>query len=104
MGAMGVDSVSSVGASLAQLKATGLNARLGVTPMIGTNDTTTETFTLDDARILLTYAQANPNIVGLLTFWSIGRDNGGCSATVSPSCSGIQQKTWEFSQILKAFE
>ena len=104
MGAMGVDSVSSVGASLAQLKAAGLNARLGVTPMIGTNDTTTETFTLNDARILLTYAQANPNIVGLLTFWSIGRDNGGCSATVSPSCSGIQQKTWEFSQILKAFE
>jgi hypothetical protein len=102
-GAMGVDSVSALGAGWCQIKTAGLIARLGVTPMIGTNDTTTETFTLADARAVLAYAQANPNIVGLLTFWSISRDNGGCVATVSPTCSGIQQNAWDFSHIFSAF-
>ncbi len=102
-GAMGVNSVSAVGAAWAQLKYAGLNARLGVTPMIGTNDTVTETFMLADAQAVLAFAQANPNMVGLLSFWSAGRDNGGCKATVSPTCSGIEQKTWEFSHIFAAF-
>jgi hypothetical protein len=102
-GAMGVDSVSAVGAAWCQIKAAGLNARLGVTPMIGTNDTTTETFSLTDAQAVLAYAQANPNIVGLLAFWSVSRDNGGCKAVVSPTCSGIEQKEWDFSHIFAAF-
>ena len=103
-GAMGVDSVSALGAAWCQIKSAGLNARLGVTPMIGTNDTVTETFTLADAQTLLAYAQANPNMVGLITFWSVGRDNGGCTAVVSPTCSGIQQKSWDFSHIFAAFQ
>jgi chitinase len=103
-GAMGVDSVAALGAAWCQIKAAGLNARLGVTPMIGTNDTTTETFTLDDARVVLAYAQANPNIVGLVSFWSVSRDNGGCTAVVSPTCSGIQQNAWDFSRIFAAFQ
>lgn len=102
-GAMGPDSISSVGAAWCQMKAAGLNARIGITPMIGTNDTTTETFTLADAQVVYAYAQANPNIVGLLSFWSVGRDNGGCSAVVSPTCSGIQQNQWDFSRIFGAF-
>jgi hypothetical protein len=103
-GAMGVDSVSAVGAAWCQIKSAGLNARLGITPMIGTNDTTTETFLLSDAQAVLAYAQANPNIVGLLAFWSVSRDNGGCTALVSPTCSGIQQKAWDFSHIFATFQ
>jgi len=103
-GAMGVDAVSAAGAAWAQLKAAGLNARLGFTPMIGVNDTTTEVFGLEDAKAVFNYAQANPNMIGLLSFWSVGRDNGTCSGIVSPTCSGVVQKTWEFSSIFAAFK
>jgi chitinase len=86
------------------LKSLGLSARIGITPMIGVNDSAGETFTLDDAQVVLNYAQANSNAVGLLAFWSVGRDNGSCSRTVSPTCSGIKQNDWEFTRIFQKFQ
>lgn len=102
-GAMGVDAVAAAAGTLCQMKSLGMKARVGITPMIGVNDTTTEVFTLQDARTVLAYAQANSNDVALLSFWSVGRDYGGCSGVVSPICSGIQQNTWDFSRIFGAF-
>ncbi len=98
-GSMGVQSVSAAGAALVQLKAAGLNARIGITPMIGTNDTPGETFNLGDAQAVLAYAQANRDVVALLSFWSLGRDNGTCTATVNHLCSGIPQEEWAFSKV-----
>jgi hypothetical protein len=49
------------------------------------------------------YALANSNSVALLAFWSIGRDNGSCTAQVSAFCSGITQKDWEFTHIFQKF-
>jgi hypothetical protein len=103
MGAMGVNAVAGVAAAAAQIKMLGLNAQLGFTPMIGTNDTVSETFTLRDAMDVLMYAKANRN-VALLAFWSVGRDNGGCLATVSPTCSGISQAPYDFSHIFQSIE
>jgi len=103
-GGMGPNAVAAAAGALCQLKTLGLNARVGITPMIGVNDSAGETFTLDDARVVLDYAQANSNGVALLSFWSVGRDNGGCSGTVSPTCSGIPQKDWEFTRILQKFQ
>lgn len=103
-GAMGPDAVAAASGAMCQLKSIGLNARLGITPMIGVNDTAGETFTLDDAQIVINYAQANPNVVGLLAFWSVGRDNGSCSTPVSPLCSGIAQKDWAFTHIFQKFQ
>ncbi|GLZ35429.1 chitinase [Lentzea sp. NBRC 105346] len=78
-----------------------LKARLGLTPMIGKNDTGMTT-TQADARKVLAYAQTNH--VNRIGFWSVGRDNGGCpNGSVSPSCSGISQSTWEFTNIFKAY-
>ncbi|WP_186762801.1 glycoside hydrolase family 18 protein [Lentzea tibetensis] len=78
-----------------------LKARLGLTPMIGKNDTGMTT-TQSDARKVLAYAQANH--VNRIGFWSVGRDNGGCpTGQVSPSCSGISQANWEFTNIFKSF-
>jgi chitinase len=34
----------------------------------------------------------------------VGRDNGGCSGTVSPLCSGIAQKDWDFTRIFQKFQ
>src|SRR5271165_1542451 len=104
LGAMGPDAVAAASAAFCQLKSLGLNARVGITPMIGVNDSAGETFTLDDAQVVLNYAQANSNVVALLAFWSVGRDNGSCSGTVSPLCSGIAQKDWDFSRIFQKFK
>jgi hypothetical protein len=78
-----------------------LKRMLGLTPMIGKNDTGPTT-TQDVARQLLDYAQTNH--VGYIGFWSVGRDNGGCpNGSVSPTCSGIAQSTYEFTDIFTAF-
>ena len=103
-GAMGPNAVAAAAGALCQLKSLGLNARVGITPMIGVNDSAGETFTLDDAQVVLNYAQANSNAVALLSFWSVGRDNGSCSGTVSPTCSGIPQKDWDFTRIFQKFQ
>ncbi len=103
-GAMGPDAVAAASAASCQLKSLGLNARIGITPMIGVNDSAGETFTLDDAQVVLNYAQANSNVVALLAFWSVGRDNGSCSGTVSPLCSGLPQKEWDFTRIFQKFQ
>lgn len=101
-GAMGPDAVAAASAALCQMKSLGLDASVGITPMIGVNDSAGEIFTLDDARTVLAYAQASSK-VALLSFWSIGRDNGSCSANVSPTCSGISQGDWEFSRLFGKF-
>jgi chitinase len=102
-GAMGPNAVASASGAASQLKALGLSASIGITPMIGVNDTPGETFTLDDAQVVTSYALANSNTVTWLAFWSIGRDNGGCFGKVSPYCSGLPQKDWDFTHIFQKF-
>ena len=75
----------------------------GVTAMIGLNDVSPEVFTLNDAQTLYQFAVQNG--IGMLSMWSMTRDqscpNNG--AYVSPSCSGIAQTPWAFSQRFKTF-
>jgi hypothetical protein len=100
--------ISAANATLAQMKQiwpsksdADLKRMLGLTPMIGRNDTGPTT-TQAIARQILSYAQSNH--VGYIGFWSTGRDNGGCpNGGVSPTCSGISQSTYEFTNIFKAF-
>ena len=74
---------------------------LGVTPMIGRNFNG-KIFTQTHARKLVDWATSNH--IGLLAFWSAGRDNGGCpGGAVSPTCSSISQSTFEFTNIFKGF-
>lgn len=74
---------------------------LGVTPMIGRNFNG-RIFSLEDANQLV--AWANTNHIGLLAFWSVGRDNGSCpGGGVSPTCSSIPQPTYQFTNIFKYF-
>ncbi|MCO6006282.1 cellulose binding domain-containing protein [Actinoallomurus purpureus] len=107
-GSWGDALISAANATLGQMKQiwTGksdaeLKRMLGLTPMIGKNDTGPTT-TQAVAGQLLSYAQSNH--VGSIGFWSVGRDNGGCpNGSVSPTCSGISQSTYEFTNIFKAF-
>lgn len=79
------------------------STQLGITPMIGVNDSAGETFTLANASTVLTWAKNNN--VALLAFWSVNRDNGGCpgGGAASPSCSGVSQALWGFSKIFQGF-
>jgi hypothetical protein len=82
----------------------GLHAKVGITAMIGVNDSAKEVFRLEDAQAVMTYARSNADIVRL-SFWSVNRDNGSCadSTKAKPTCSGIRQNSWDFSRIFEGF-
>ncbi len=79
-------------------------AMVGVTPMIGVNDTTSEIFTPSDASQLVKFAASKH--LGMLAFWSAGRDRecpGGAKAYAEASCSSIAQSPFAFSKLFKRF-
>ncbi|MBM2618793.1 glycosyl hydrolase [Actinoplanes sp. LDG1-06] len=74
---------------------------LGVTPMIGVNDTGPVT-TAANVTTLLSYAGTKG--LGFVRFWSVNRDNGGCTdGSVSPTCSGIAQTEYQFTKQFAAY-
>lgn len=78
-----------------------LERRLGVTPMIGRNFNG-KVFDQSEARQLV--AWANANHIGLVAFWSAGRDNGSCpGGGISPTRSSIDQSDYEFTTIMRGF-
>jgi hypothetical protein len=101
-GGMGAAAISAIDGAREQLRELGLKTQFGITPMIGVNDSAQETFTLADAQQVVDYAKQHDD-VALLAFWSLGRDNGSCTATVSPTCSGIAQQDWAFTKIFLQF-
>ena len=104
-GQMGLDAIDAAIATESQIAALGLSAKLGVTPMIGVNDISSEVFSLADAQALLNYAQTDSNIVRL-AMWSVARDNGNSAGAhyASPDSSGIAQQPYAFSAIFHQFD
>ena len=90
-----------------QMKSLGLNAGLGITVLIGTNDESDETFLLHDARVVEAFAEKEKN-VQRLSFWEVSRDNGSCGNDPADlddnNCSSITQGNWTFSHIFEPFE
>jgi hypothetical protein len=82
-----------------------LNAKIGITPMIGVNDIASEVFTLADAQVLVDYAKTDPHIAEL-SMWSVARDNGNSAGAhfASSDSSGIAQHPFEFSGIFHQFD
>jgi chitinase len=103
-GRMGLNAVSAATATEAQILNAGLSSSVGVTPMIGVNDTNTEIFGLSDAQMLVEFAQTH-SYVSRLAIWSVSRDNGSCAGQTwaSPLCSGITQDDYAFSRIFEGF-
>jgi chitinase len=107
---MGPYAVDAMNATISQVAAlygaaksdAQVRAMIGVTPEIGLNDVTPEVFTLGDASMALSAAQSGG--IGMLTFWSTGRDQQ-CPGTpvVSGTCSGIIQSPWAFTNIFTLF-
>ncbi len=81
-----------------------LYAMIGVTPMIGLNDVTTEIFDQAAARELVTWAKAKG--IGRLAMWSLNRDQAnpaGAISYVENTSSSIVQQKFEFSKIFQTF-
>jgi chitinase len=66
-------------------------SKIAVTPMIGMNDTTSETFTAADVDTLTAYAVSN-GLAGL-HFWSLDRDTPCNDTYASPTCDSISSAT-----------
>ena len=76
---------------------------VGITPMIGQNDSPGEVFSLSNAQQVLAFAQQKK--IGELAFWEVSRDNGNCagSTTASDTCSGVSQSIYAFINAFKSF-
>jgi chitinase len=107
---MGAEAIKAANALFGKLKGmypTKTTAQLwsmvGLTNLIGQNDTAGEIFTLNDAKQVLAFAQQKH--IGLLSMWEVSRDNGSCPGNRSDqdTCSGLAQSTNAFTNIFKAF-
>jgi hypothetical protein len=107
MGAAATSAATALQSQLAGIypskTATQLWAMEGITPMIGQNDSQGEVFSMNDAQSVLSFATSHS--IAELSFWSAGRDNGGCAGQTyaSPSCSGLSQGQWDFTKAFKAY-
>lgn len=78
-------------------------SKIGATPMAGQNDVQKEIFTLDDARGFNQFVRKHG--AGRMSMWSANRDRT-CGSnyvdvtTASDSCSGVQQGSSSFAELL----
>jgi hypothetical protein len=71
---MGQAAIDAANQTIGQLNSVGLTAvKVGILPMIGTNDVTCETFTTEDAQQVVNWANPNSRIAQM-AFWALGRD------------------------------
>ncbi len=77
---------------------------VGVTPMIGVNDITSETFDQQEARELVAFAEQKG--IGRLAMWSLNRDQQNAAGKlnyVDLKSSSVLQSPFEFSLIFNTF-
>ncbi|KAJ3020742.1 hypothetical protein HKX48_000272 [Thoreauomyces humboldtii] len=99
---MGQNAVAAATACEATLKSLSLTStKVGVTPMIGVNDVSGETFTLNNAQEVVNFA-LKTDWLGFIGFWSINRDNSVKAEDLDVS-SGITQGDWGFSLLFAVF-
>jgi GH18 family chitinase len=105
MGTYGILAATSTHAQLTTLfaahgEAFGWN-QLGVTPMIGVNDVLTEVFTVADAQALEDFAREKG--LGMLSMWSVARDNPGTLGQATATASGLDVPAGSFSGVFSDY-
>jgi hypothetical protein len=79
-------------------------AKIAITPMIGVNDDSAETFTLADASALASWAKTEG--LAWLSMWSATRDSecsGGAQTYASATCSSVAESAGGFGQALSQY-
>ncbi|WP_269857178.1 chitinase [Streptomyces sp. RPT161] len=108
---MGQNAIDAATATQAQIKSVWPDLsddqawnKVAVTPMIGLNDLTSETFTLDNAASLVSFAQSK--YLAWLSFWSATRDQpcpGGSTGYAQPTCSSVDQSPGAYGQAMSGY-
>ena len=75
-------------------------ALVGVTPLIGVQDTAGETFTLADATTVATWAKANG--VASLGWWETTRDQPCAAGIGAYMCTGVATSQWAYAKAFMA--
>lgn len=102
----GAKAIAAARATQAQVKSIyGLSdaaawKKVGVTPMLGVNDSQNEIFYQKDARALVSFATSVH--LGMLSFWEQGRDANACNGALY-RCTNITQQPYEFAKIFAGF-
>lgn len=105
-GDQGAKAISAAKATQAQVKSVygGTDAaawkKIGVTPMIGVNDSQNEIFLQKDARALVSFASSVH--LGMLSFWEQGRDANACNGALY-KCTNVAQQPYEFAKIFAGY-
>ena len=105
-GDQGAKAISAAKATQAQVKSVlGLAdaaawKKVGVTPMLGVNDSRNEIFYQKDARAVVAFAKTVH--LGMLAFWEVGRDANACTGELY-RCNNIPQSPYEFSKIFAGY-
>jgi hypothetical protein len=93
---MGQKAIDATNATSSQLSSNGLTTKIGITPLIGKQDTAPEVFTITDAQNVEAFALGDSQ-VNRIAFWEVAIDQCGSS------CSGTSQSVWQFSHIFEPF-
>ncbi|GAA1983167.1 cellulose binding domain-containing protein [Catenulispora subtropica] len=105
MGTYAIDTAQSLYNQLTPLYPSLTSAQvwnmIGVTPMIGQNDNSSEVFYQADMSQLLTFAQQQH--LGELAFWDVTRDGNACTGSLS-KCTDIPQAPYEFSKMIAPYQ
>jgi chitinase len=105
-GHMSLDAALAAQAAHRQLAHLGGEAaswgELGLTVMVGVNDSSGEVLTLAEAGVVARFASAH--LLGLTSIWSLARDNPceGSLTVAQPTCSGVQAPPYAFSRVFGA--
>ena len=95
---MGTAATTSATKALAQIKkiwSTYTYGNIGITPMIGLNDTPTETFTYADAETVVAFAKSKG--VRRVAFWALNRDQSCGAGDQAPgTCTNLRQDPLDY--------
>lgn len=107
---MGQEAINSANGFFQQLQqifphesARHLWSMIGMTLLIGQNDSPGEIFSVQNGRQVLNFAKQQH--IGFLAFWEVSRDNGSCPGDTNDenTCSGLNQSTFAFVNMFKHF-
>ncbi len=99
-GKMGTYAIQSAQSTHNQCVSLGIQTKIGVTPMIGQNDTSSEIFYQSDAQTLLNWANTS-DYTSFLSMWADTRDY--VNGTGNYNFSGVNKSDFEFTNIFKSF-